>query len=117
MFHFLERLNDFADWANVLKLTISEVFSGGYLLSVGDSPGTRRSAAHLLSRRIRNSTVNLVVKALRPHDMPMAPYTTSRLRRSAYLIGGPVRFEQHNLPPGCGKWLSCSTPLGEGFRR
>ena len=68
---------------------ISSIFSGGPYEAAWGSPGARIAAAHLLKRRIRKSEVTSGLHALRPHDMPMARYHTSRLRRSPrYLAVG-----------------------------
>jgi hypothetical protein len=72
----------FFGWADLfrdMRAVVSSIFSGGPYEGAWGSPGTKTSAAHLLSRRIRTSEVTSGPLCLRPHDMPMARYTTSRL--------------------------------------
>jgi len=71
----------FGDWGQANSLRLVEAFPSPFD-SGWDSPGARHTAAAQLAQRIRNSEVNLVVLAMRPHDMPMAPFKNSRLRRS-----------------------------------
>lgn len=70
---------DFVDLFRELRSIVSEIFSRP-LYDAWDSPGTRSAQGHLLAKRIRKSEVTSGPQCLRPHDMPMARYTTSRLR-------------------------------------
>lgn len=73
----------FGEWRNLTWATRCIVDSLLAPLERGAfSPGEKASANHMLSRLIRKSDVIVGGKALPPHDMPMARYQTSRLRRS-----------------------------------
>lgn len=82
----ISRMWDFVDLFQELRSIVSDIFSRP-LYDAWSSPGARSAQGHLLAMRIRKSEVMSGPLCLRPHDMPMARYTTSRLRRShRYLL-------------------------------